>query len=50
MTGGLIPTVLTTRVNLLPVQKGLRQIAIGPFQFRGTNGGTIVMSKEMADY
>jgi len=49
-TGGLVPAVLTARVNLLCMQKGLRQIVIGPFQFRSTNGGTIVMSKEMADY
>lgn len=33
------------------MQKDLRQIVvIGPFEFRSTNGETIVMTKEMADY
>lgn len=43
--------VLTARVNLISMQKDLRQVVvIGPFQFRSTNGRTIAMSKEMADY
>jgi hypothetical protein len=41
---------LTSTVNLISLQKDLKLILKGPFEFRNTRAGNKVMSKEMTDY
>jgi hypothetical protein len=42
--------VLTSAVNLILVQKQLKGLVKGNFEFRSTRNGTRVITKEMADY
>jgi len=44
------PIVLTSKINLIAVQKEIKLIVTGSFEFRNTRTGTKIMSKEMADY
>jgi hypothetical protein len=44
------PIVMTSTINLISLQKDLKQIVKGPFEFRNTKIGSKVVSKEMADY
>jgi hypothetical protein len=44
------PIVLTSAVNLIHLQKELKGIVKGSFEFRSTRNGTRVVTREMADY
>jgi hypothetical protein len=43
------PIILTSAINLLHLQKQIRSIVQGSFEFRTTKTGTRVVTKEMAD-
>jgi hypothetical protein len=48
---GRPPTiVLTTATNLMQLQKRIRDIVTGNFEFRNTRSGTRIVTKEMADF
>jgi hypothetical protein len=42
--------VLNSKVNLIALQRQLKSIAKGSFEFRSTKNGTRVVTKEMANY
>jgi hypothetical protein len=42
--------VLTTATNLMQLQKRIRDIVTGNFEFRSTRSGTRIVTKEMADF
>jgi hypothetical protein len=44
------PVVLTSEVNLLSLQKGLKAVVTGEFFFRNTASGTRITTTSMADY
>jgi hypothetical protein len=44
------PIVLTSATNLLALQKRIREIVAGNFEFRNTRSGTRIVTKEMADF
>jgi hypothetical protein len=44
------PIILTSVTNLLQLQRQLRDIVKGSFEFRNTKTGTRVVTKEMADF
>jgi hypothetical protein len=44
------PIVLTTTTNMLALQKHIREIATGNFEFRNTRSGTKIVTKEMTDF
>jgi hypothetical protein len=44
------PIVLTSEVNLIALQRQLKPLSKGNFEFRTTRNGTKVVTKEMADY
>jgi hypothetical protein len=44
------PIVLTTPTNLLQLQKGVKGLVKGNFEFRSTRNRTRVVTREMADY
>jgi hypothetical protein len=44
------PIVLTTETNLIQLQKQVKGIVKGSFEFRSTRNGTRVVVREMADY
>jgi hypothetical protein len=44
------PINLTSATNLLQLQKNIRGIVQGSFEFRNTKNGTRVLTKEMVDY
>jgi hypothetical protein len=44
------PIVLTSKINLIALQKDIKEIVRGSFEFINTRTGTKVMSKEMEDY
>jgi hypothetical protein len=46
----LPPIILTSATNLLQLQKHLKGIVKGSFEFRNTKNGTRVLTKEMADF
>jgi hypothetical protein len=49
-TGRPPPIVLTSEENLIRLQKKLKSICKGSFEFRSTRNGTRVVTKEMADF
>jgi hypothetical protein len=44
------PIVLTTAINLMQLQKRIRDVVTGNFEFRNTRSGTRIVTKEMADF
>jgi hypothetical protein len=42
--------VLTTEINLIKLQKHIRDIVTGNFEFCNTRSGTKIVTKEMADF
>jgi hypothetical protein len=44
------PIILTSTVNLMQLQRQLKGIVKGSFEFRNTRNGTRIVIKEMADY
>jgi hypothetical protein len=44
------PIVLTSEVNLIALQRQLKEIEKGTFEFRSTRNGTRVVLKEMSDF
>jgi hypothetical protein len=44
------PIILTSTINLLQLQKKVSGLVKGSFEFRSTHHGTIVTTKEMADF
>jgi hypothetical protein len=44
------PIELTTATNLMQLQKRIRDIVTGNFEFRNTRSGTRIVTKEMADF
>jgi hypothetical protein len=44
------PIVLTTATNLMQLQKRIKDIVTGNFEFRNTRSGTRIVTKEMADF
>jgi hypothetical protein len=44
------PIVLTSTTNLMTLQKHIRDIVTGNFEFRNTRRGTRIVTKEMADF
>jgi hypothetical protein len=44
------PIVLTSTVNLMSLQKELKVLLKGFFEFRNAKAGTRIVSREMADY
>jgi hypothetical protein len=44
------PIILSSATNLLQLQKNIKGIVKGSFEFRNTKNGTIVLTKEMADF
>jgi hypothetical protein len=49
-TGRPPPIVLTSPENLIQLQKKLKGLCKGVFEFRSTRNGTRIISKEMVDY
>jgi hypothetical protein len=48
--GRLPPIVLTSQVNLIQLQRQLKGLAKGSFEFCNIRSGTTVFMKEMADF
>jgi hypothetical protein len=48
--GSAPPIILTSGTNLIQLQKHLRGIVKGRFEFRSTKNGTRVVTKEMGDF
>jgi hypothetical protein len=44
------PIILTSAINLIQLQKQLRGLVKGSFEFRNTRNGTRIVTKEMADF
>jgi hypothetical protein len=44
------PIILTSIINLIQLQKQLRSLVKGNFEFRNTRNGTRIVTKGMADY
>jgi hypothetical protein len=44
------PIILTSILNLIQLQKQLKGLVKGSFEFRNTRNGTRIVTKEMADY
>jgi hypothetical protein len=44
------PIVLTSTTNLMTLQKHIKDIVTGNFEFRNTRSGTRIVTKEMADF
>jgi hypothetical protein len=44
------PIVLTTATNLMQLQRHIRDIVTGNFEFRNTRSGTRIVTKEMSDF
>jgi hypothetical protein len=44
------PIILTSTVNLIQLQKHLKSVVKGDFEFRSTRNGTRVITKDMADF
>jgi hypothetical protein len=44
------PIVLTTETNLILLQKQLKELAKGNFEFRNSRNGTRIFTKEIADF
>jgi hypothetical protein len=44
------PIILTSSTNLIQLQKQLKSVVKGDFDFRSTRNGTIVVTKGMADF
>jgi hypothetical protein len=44
------PIILTSATNLLQLQKSIKGIVKGSFEFRSTKIGTRVLTKEMANF
>jgi hypothetical protein len=44
------PTVLTSATNLIQLQRHIKSIVTGSFEFRNTRSGTRIVTKEMADF
>jgi hypothetical protein len=44
------PIILTSKTNLIQLQKQLKNVAKGDFEFRSTRNGTRVITKVMADF
>ncbi|XP_023725873.1 uncharacterized protein LOC111874531 [Cryptotermes secundus] len=44
------PIIITTTVNLIHLQKQLKNVVSGDFEFRNTKSGTRVITKSMADF
>jgi hypothetical protein len=42
--------LLTSAINLIQLQKQLKGLVTGSFEFRNTKNGTRIVTKEMADY
>jgi hypothetical protein len=49
-TGRSPPIVLTSPENLIAMQKKLKGLCRGDFEFRSTRNGTRILTKKMADY
>jgi hypothetical protein len=44
------PIILTSTVNFMQLQRHIKDIVKGSFEFRNTQNGTRIVTKEMADY
>jgi uncharacterized protein with WD repeat len=44
------PIILTSSTNLIQLQKQLKSVVKGDFEFRSTRNGTRVVTKGMADF
>jgi hypothetical protein len=44
------PIVLTSTTNLMQLQRNIKGIVTGNFEFRNTRSGTRIVTKEMADF
>jgi hypothetical protein len=44
------PIVLTSTTNLIQLQRHIKGIAAGNFEFRNTRSGTRIVLKDMADF
>jgi hypothetical protein len=44
------PIVLTSATNLIQLQKHIKRIVTGSFEFRNTRSETRIVTKEMADF
>jgi hypothetical protein len=44
------PIILTSAINLIQLQRQLKGLVKGSFEFRNTRNGTRIITKEMADY
>jgi hypothetical protein len=44
------PIILTAKINLIQLQKQLKKLVKGDFEFRNTRNGTRVITKSMADF
>jgi hypothetical protein len=49
-TGRPPPIILTSEANLIQLQKQLKNVVKGDFEFRSTRNGTRVVTKGMADF
>jgi hypothetical protein len=49
-TGRSPPIILTSQANLIQLQKQLKNVVKGNFEFRSTRNGTKVVTKGMADF
>jgi hypothetical protein len=49
-SGRLPPVILTLQTNLIQLQKQLKNVVKGDFEFRSTRNGTRVVTKDMADF
>jgi hypothetical protein len=49
-TGRPPPIILTSQTNLSQLQKQLKNVVKGDFEFRSTRNGTRVVTKDMADF
>jgi hypothetical protein len=48
--GGLSPIILISAINFIQLQKQLKGLVEGSFKFRNTRNGTIIATKEMANF
>jgi hypothetical protein len=44
------PIILTSKINLIQLQRPIRDIVKGDLEFRNTRSGTRIITKEMEDF
>jgi hypothetical protein len=49
-TGRPPPIGLTSTINLMQLQRQVKNIVTGSLEFRNTRGGTRIVTKEMEDF